>query len=133
MFEALDIAGSAMNAQLLRLNTTASNMANADSVSATEAGAYRSRQPVFKAVLRDADRGSFGVQVSEITQSDAPVARRYEPGHPLANDQGYVYRSNVNAVEELANMISASRSYQSNAEVFNTSKTMLLRTLQLGQ
>lgn len=131
MASIFDIAGSAMNAQMLRLNTTASNMANVDSVSGTEAGAYRARQTVFATVMQDAAGGP--VEVPEIVESQAPVPKRYEPGHPMADADGYVYGSNVNAVEEMANMISASRSYESNAEVFNTTKSLMLRTLQLGQ
>lgn len=138
MSSVFDIAGSAMTAQMLRLNTTASNLANADSVSSSAATAYRARQTVFSSVMQQAANGSgddasIGVQVSGISESTADVPRRYEPGNPLADDKGYVYGSNVNAVEEMANMISASRSYQSNAEVFNTTKTLLLHTLQLGQ
>lgn len=131
MASIFDIAGSAMNAQMLRLNTTASNMANVDTVSSTESGAYRARQAVFSTVMQDAAGG--GVSVPEIVESQAPVPKRYEPGHPMADADGYVYGSNVNAVEEMANMISASRSYESNAEVFNTTKSLMLRTLQLGQ
>lgn len=131
MASIFDIAGSAMNAQMLRLNTTASNMANADSVSTTEAGAYRARQTVFATVMTDAASGQ--VAVPEIVESQTPVPKRYEPGNPMADADGYIYASNVNAVEEMANMISASRSYQSNAEVFNTTKSLMLRTLQLGQ
>ena len=131
MASIFDIAGSAMNAQMLRLNTTASNMANADSVSTTEAGAYRARQTVFATVMTDAASGP--VAVPEIVESQTPVPKRYEPGNPMADADGYIYASNVNAVEEMANMISASRSYQSNAEVFNTTKSLMLRTLQLGQ
>ncbi len=131
MASIFDIAGSAMNAQMLRLNTTASNMANVDTVSSTESGAYRARQTVFATVMQDAASGP--VSVPEIVESQSPVPKRYEPGHPMADADGYVYGSNVNAVEEMANMISASRSYESNAEVFNTTKSLMLRTLQLGQ
>ena len=132
MFKVLDIAGSAMNAQMVRLNTTASNMANADAVASSEAEAYRARQPVFAALLRDASAVG-GVEVRDIVESDAAVEKRYEPGNPLANEEGYVFLSNVNGVEEMANMISASRAFQNNAEIFSTSKTLMLRTLQLGR
>ena len=131
-----DIAGSAMNAQMLRMNTTASNLANADVVSTTAEGAYRARQPVFATVLANAaasGAASGGVQVTGVNESQAEVPRRYEPGNPMADKDGYVFGSNVDPVEEMANMISASRAYQSNAEVFNTTKTLMLRTLQLGQ
>jgi flagellar basal-body rod protein FlgC len=132
MFKVLDIAGSAMNAQMVRLNTTASNMANADSVASSESEAYRSRHPVFAAMLRDAsDVG--GVEVRDIVESDAAIEKRYEPNNPLANEEGYIFLSNVNGVEEMANMISASRAFQNNAEIFSTSKTLMLRTLQLGR
>jgi len=138
MASIFDITGSAMTAQMLRLNTTASNLANADAVSSTEAGAYRARQPVFATIMQSmtgdaaSDSAAGGVQVQSIAQSDLPVPKRYEPGNPLADDKGYVYGSNVNPIEEMANMISASRSYQSASEVFNTTKTLMLRTLQLG-
>mgnify|MGYP003402566731 CR=1 FL=1 len=137
MASIFDIAGSAMNAQMLRLNTTASNLANANTVSSTEQDAYRAKQAVFATVLEATSAAPTnpvgGVSVPEIVESQAPVPKRYEPGNPMANAEGYVYASNVNEVEEMANMISASRSYQSNAEIFNTTKTLMLRTLQLGQ
>jgi len=135
MANIFDIAGSAMNAQMLRLNTTASNLANVNTVSGTEQGAYRARQTVFSTILEGTGNAEAvgGVSVPEVVESQAPVPKRYEPGNPLANAEGYVYASNVNEVEEMANMISASRSYQSNAEIFNTTKTLMLRTLQLGQ
>lgn len=132
MANPLDIAASAMSAQMLRLNTVASNLANADSLSGSEAEAYRARQPVFAAVL-DQQRATTSVAVTGIVESEAPVPKRYEPGNPLADEQGYVYGSNVNTVEEMANMIAASRAYQNNADVFSTTKTLMLRTLQLGQ
>jgi flagellar basal-body rod protein FlgC len=132
MANPLSIAASAMNAQMLRLNTVASNMANADTVSGTEEGAYRSRQPVF-ATLMDQQREVIGVAVTGVVESDAPVTKRYEPGHPQADAEGYIYSSNVNTMEEMANMMSASRAYQNNAEVFSTTKTLMLRALQLGQ
>jgi flagellar basal-body rod protein FlgC len=133
MFKVLDIAGSAMNAQMVRLNTTASNMANADSVATTEAEAYRAKQPVFAALLQETANAAAGVQVTGIVESQAPVIKRYEPGNPMADADGYVFGSNVNEVEEMANMISASRSFQNNSEVFNTSKDLMMRTLQLGR
>jgi flagellar basal-body rod protein FlgC len=132
MASPLDIAASAMNAQMLRLNTVASNMANAETVSGSEAEAYRSRQTVFATVM-DQQRAVAGVAVTDIVESEAPIMKRYEPGHPQADGDGYIYASNVNTVEEMANMMSASRAYQNNAEVFSTTKTLMLRTLQLGQ
>ena len=132
MSSPLDIAASAMHAQMLRLNTVASNIANADTVSSTEEGAYRSRQPVFSAVLQE-QQGMASVQVSEIMESQAPVQKHFQPGHPQADENGFVYSSNVNTVEEMANMMAASRSYQNNAEVFTTTKALMLRALQLVQ
>ena len=142
-----DIAGTGMNAQSLRLNTTASNLANAQSASSSVNEVYRSRQPVFAAIHQDAMRASVtegtysdneidaaaGVQVLGIVESDAPLQRRYEPTHPKADEEGYVYYPNVNPVEEMANMMSASRSYQNNIEVLNTAKQMMLQTLRMGQ
>ncbi|MDO3382617.1 flagellar basal body rod protein FlgC [Gilvimarinus algae] len=141
-----DVAGSGMNAQSLRLNTTASNLANAQSASSSAGDVYRSRQPVFAAVARDAMNGSgfsaidgadrrasAGVQVLGVVESDAPYEQRYEPDHPLANEEGYVFYPNVNVVEEMTNMISASRSFQVNVEVMNAAKQMAQRVLTLGQ
>jgi flagellar basal-body rod protein FlgC len=135
LFRVFDVAGSAMSAQTVRLNTVASNMANAEVVSGTEAGAYHARQPVFSAVMKaiGADQASVPVEISGIVESDAPVEKAYQPQHPEADKDGYIYMSNVNMIEEMANMISASRSYQSNVEVANTSKQLLLDTLRLGQ
>jgi flagellar basal-body rod protein FlgC len=138
-FKAFDIAGSGMAAQSVRLNTTASNLANAESVSGDPAKVYKPRHPIFEAVraslstsATDAN-GNPAVKVSGIYESPAPAVARYEPGNPLANADGYVYSPSVNAVEEMVNMISASRSYQNNVEVMNTSKDLLLATLRLGQ
>jgi flagellar basal-body rod protein FlgC len=137
LFNVFDVAGSGMSAQSVRLNVTASNLANAENVSGNPATVYRARHPVFAAVLNEAlnDGGesSHAVRVLDIVQSRAPAQGRYEPGNPLADSKGYVYLSNVNAVEEMANMVSASRSYQSNVEVLNTVKQLMLRTLTIGQ
>ena len=134
LFKVFDIAGSGMSAQMLRLNTVSSNLANSQTVSATEADAYRSRQPVFQAILDGINNeDNSKVRVTQIVESDASVPSLYMPNHPLANEQGYVFGSNVNVVEEMTNMMSASRSYQNNTEMMNTSKELLLRTLQLGR
>ncbi len=134
-FKIFDVAGSAMSAQSVRLNTISSNLANADVVSTTPEGAYRARQPVFAAVLDrfNPDPASAKVRVVGINESTAEPFRHYEPGHPQADDEGYIYRSNINVVEEMANMISASRTYQANVEVMNTAKRLVLNTLRLGQ
>ncbi len=133
LFRIFDIAGSALNAQTVRLNTTASNMANIDSISSSTNQTYRARQPVFAAELDEADDALAGVSVLGIVESQTPLRQEYRPDHPSANEQGYVSVPNVNPVEEMANMISASRSYQSNIEVLNTSKQMMMRTLTLGE
>jgi flagellar basal-body rod protein FlgC len=137
-----NIAGSAMTAQTVRLNTTASNMANAESVSSSEADTYRARKPVFalKPValeqlpeqLRTLVPGQ-GVEVKKIIEKDAPLRMAYEPNHPMADENGYIWYPNVNVVEEMADMISASRSFQINADIMNTAKQLLQRTLTLGQ
>jgi len=132
LFKVFDISGSALRAQTVRLNTTASNMANIDSISSSTATTYRSRQPVFAAQLDAAEDEAAGVDVLGIVESQAPLRREYRPDHPLADPQGYVNLPNINPVEEMANMISASRSYQTNVEVLDTSKQMLMRTLALG-
>jgi flagellar basal-body rod protein FlgC len=138
-FKAFDIAGSGMAAQSVRLNTTASNLANAESVSGDKGNVYKPRHPVFEAVRaslstnpQDANANP-AVKVTGIYESQAPAVARYEPGNPLANAEGYVFAPSVNVVEEMVNMISASRSYQNNVEVMNTSKDLLLATLRLGQ
>lgn len=134
LFKVFDIAGSGMSAQMLRLNTVSSNLANSQTMSATEKDAYRSRQPVFQAVLDDvSSKDGSKVKVTGIVESDASVPMQYMPNHPLANQDGYVFGSNVNVIEEMTNMMSASRSYQNNTEMMNTSKELLLRTLQLGR
>ena len=135
LFNVFDIAGSGMSAQSLRLNVTSSNLANAESVSSSVDSTYRARHPVFAAILnaRAQDQSSVGVNVLGVVESQAPLRTSYEPDHPMADADGYIHMPNVNVVEEMANMISASRSYQSNVEVVNTSKQMLLRTLSLGQ
>lgn len=137
MFKVFDIAGSAMSAQSLRLNVTASNLANANSVSSSIDQTYRARQPVFAAMLNQAGQGNepdaVGVQVRGIVESQAPLQQQYQPDHPMADENGYVYMPNVNVVEEMANMISASRSYQTNVEVVNTAKQLMMRTLTMGQ
>jgi flagellar basal-body rod protein FlgC len=135
-FKIFDIAGSGMSAQSVRLNTVASNLANAESVSGTAAGAYKARHPVFEAVRSQmgtagAEPGS-AVKVLSIMEDTRPPEMRYQPGNPLANSEGYVFAPNVNVVEEMVDMISASRAYQNNVEVMNTSKELMLATLRMG-
>lgn len=138
-FKIFDIAGSGMAAQSVRLNTVASNLANAESVSGTPEGAYKAKHPVFEAVRAELLAGKAGVDpsaavtVTRIVEDTRAPEMRYEPGNPLANAEGYVFAPNVNVVEEMVDMISASRAYQNNVEVMNTSKELLLATLRLGQ
>lgn len=132
-FRIFDIAGSALNAQSVRLNTVASNLANVDAVSGDPAAVYRARMPVFKAVMDGTHSDTASVQVLSVVENQAPAEKRYQPGHPLADDEGYVYAPNVNPVEEMVNMISSSRAYQSSVELLNTGKELALATLTLGR
>ncbi len=129
------IIGSAMRAQAVRMNVTASNLANADSVNGDPQATYRARQPVFAAMLSDlmTEDSQQGVTVSGIVEKGGTLEQKYEPGNPLANAQGYVYLPNVNIVEEMTNMISASRSYQTDVEVLNSTKQMISALLRLGE
>ncbi len=136
LFNVLDVSATGMNAQSVRMNTTASNLANANSVSSSAGETYRARQPVFAAEMNKAfnqSQQSVPVEVLGIVESDAPLNMEYAPNHPMANEDGYIYKPNVNVVEEMANMISASRSYQTNVQVADAAKQMLQRTLTLGQ
>lgn len=138
LFRILDVSGSALSAQTTRLNTVASNLANAEVASDSAESVYRRRQPVFEALLREAqglgdEAGARGVRVSYVTESSAPPRMEHRPGHPLANEEGYVFLPAVNPIEEMADMMSASRSYQNNVEVMSTIRQLMLRTLQLGQ
>ena len=140
-----NIAGSGMSAQTTRLNTVASNIANAETVSSSMDQTYRARHPVFSTVMQgqaDGDSGSLfadqgqagqGVQVAGIVEDKNNLEARYEPNHPAADKNGYVYYPNVNVVQEMADMISASRSFQTNADMMNTAKTMMQKVLTLGQ
>ncbi len=140
-----DIAGSGMSAQTVRLNATASNLANAETPAGSEEDAFKARYPLFAAVHSDAlqtsqnslsrsDSTEFsGVQVKGVVESGKAIQMRYEPEHPLSDPEGYVYYPNVNVVEEMTNMISASRSFQANVDVMNATKTMMQRVLSLGQ
>lgn len=137
-FRIFDIAGSGMSAQSVRLNTVASNLANAESVSGDPSTVYKARHPVFEAVRAQVAAGRNGepgsaVRIKGVVESNAAPTARYEPGNPAANTDGYVFAPAVNSIEEMVDMISASRAYQNNVEVLNTSKDLLLATLRLGQ
>jgi flagellar basal-body rod protein FlgC len=138
LFKVFNVAGSALNAQTIRLNTTASNLANAESVSGDSSKVYRARHPVFQAMMDSAD-GAFdaqdsagGVRVLGVVESKAPALMRYQPDNPLANKDGYVFSSNVNSIEEMTNMISANRSFATNIEAINTARDLLLKTISMG-
>ena len=132
MFDIFNVSGSAVSAQSQRLNAVASNLANADSVAGPDAKAYQARQVVFQTELMG-ELGAAGVRVSRVSEDNSPGRRVHDPKHPSADAEGYVTYSNVNTVEEMVNMISASRSYQNNLEVMNAAKSLLLKTLQMGQ
>ena len=132
MFSIFGVSGSAVSAQSQRLNVVASNLANADAVAGPDAQAYKARQVVFQTVPMGSDSAA-GVKVRSVIESEAPMHKVHNPTHPMADAQGYVTQSNVNTVEEMVNMISASRAYQNNVEVMNTAKSLLLKTLQMGQ
>ena len=128
------IAASALTAQSMRLNAVASNLANADSAHASTGEGYKAKQVVFQAVaLNKAAPWAQGVRMKEVVEDTAPTRLVYDPKHPLADAKGYVNYPNVDPVEEMVNMISASRSYQTNAEVMATTKTLLQRTLAIAQ
>jgi flagellar basal-body rod protein FlgC len=138
MFQIFNVSGSAVSAQSQRLNVVASNLANVDTVAGPDGQAYKARQVTFQTEmmgqLGQAGGGaSAGVKVSTISEDQTPGRKVHDPKHPQADAEGYVTYSNVNAVEEMVNMISASRSYQNNVEVMNTAKTLLMKTLQMGQ
>ena len=136
MFSIFNVSGSAVSAQAQRLNVVASNLANVDTVAGPDGQAYKARQVTFQTMLMGAPgrpEAAAGVAVTQITEDQTPGRRVHAPQHPQADADGYVTYSNVNAVEEMVNMISASRSYQNNVEVMNTAKTLLQKTLQMGQ
>lgn len=132
MLNVFQVAGSALHAQSLRLNTTASNLANADSLVSSDGQPYRAKQVVFAATPM-AGPAAQGVRVTQVVESAAPMRLVYDPKSPAANAEGYVTMPNVNVVEEMTNMISASRAYQTNADVMGTAKTLLEKTLTIGQ
>ena len=139
LFNIFNVSGSALNAETIRLNTTASNLANAESVSGDATKIYRARHPVFQSMLdtsnpfADAEGASSGVRVLGVVESKAPPLMRYAPDNPLANKDGYVFTSNVNSIEEMTNMISANRSFATNIEAINTARDLLLKTISMGR
>jgi flagellar basal-body rod protein FlgC len=138
LFNVFNTAGSALNAETVRLNTTASNLANAESVNGDASKVYRARHPVFQTMMDSADSGidgedsAAGVRVLGVVESTAPPMMRYEPDNPAANKDGYIYMSNVNSIEEMTNMISANRTFATNVEAINTARDLLLKTISMG-
>lgn len=132
LFNIFSVAGSGMAAQSQRLNVVASNLANADSMTSANGQPYKARQVVFSAVPVDGATAQ-GVKVTAVVEDNSPMKMVYDPKHPMADAQGYVAMPNVNMVDEMVNMISASRAYQNNVDVMNASKTLLLKTLTIGQ
>jgi flagellar basal-body rod protein FlgC len=137
LFNVFDVAGSAMNAETIRLNTTTSNLANAESVNGDSTKVYRARHPVFQAMMNsetglDDQDASTGVRVLGVVESNTPPLRTYQPDNPLADKDGYVFTSNVNSIEEMANMISANRSFATNVEAVNTARDLLLKVISMG-
>ena len=138
LFSVFNIAGSALNAQTIRLNTTASNLANSESVDGDASKVYRARHPVFQTMMdspdgsADSDGAVAGVRVLGVVQSTTEPVKRYDPNNPVANKDGYVYMSNVNSIEEMTNMISANRSFATNVEAINTARDLLLKTIAMG-
>ncbi|MBT1450794.1 flagellar basal body rod protein FlgC [Glaciecola sp. XM2] len=136
LFRVMDISSTGMAAENVRLNTTASNIANANSVSSSYEDTYRARHPVFAAALQQASADQskgVGVEVKGIVESQKPLQIQYEPGNPMADENGYIYKSNVNIVQEMADMMSASKGYETNVQVADTTKRIFRRVLQLGQ
>jgi flagellar basal-body rod protein FlgC len=139
LFDVFNVSGSAMNAETIRLNTTASNLANAESVNGDATKVYRARHPVFQSVMNsqmggedDYPEASSGVRVMGVVESATPPVQTYQPGNPLADKDGYVYASNVNSIEEMANMISANRSFATDVEAVNTARDLLLKVISMG-
>jgi flagellar basal-body rod protein FlgC len=133
LFSIFNVSGSAMSAQAQRLNVVASNLANADSATSASGEAYRAKQVVFEAQPSANGGASTGVKVQRVIEDPSPLKQMYDPKHPMADDKGYVSMPNVNVVDEMVNMLSASRSYQTNVETMNAAKTLLLKTLTIGQ
>jgi flagellar basal-body rod protein FlgC len=135
LFNVMDIAATGMSAESVRLNATASNVANANSVSSSYDETYRARKPVFSTMLDNAtaQSGSAKVKVMGVVESDAPLLAEFNPTHPMADKDGYIYRPNVNVVEEMADMMSASKAYETNVQIADTTKRIFRRVLQLGQ
>ncbi len=138
LFSVFNVSGSALNAQTIRLNTTASNLANAESVNGDATKIYRARHPVFQSLMNSSNPdaegadAAVGVRVLGVVESAAPPLARYQPDNPLANKDGYVYSSNVNSIEEMTNMISANRTFSTNVEAINTARDLLLKTISMG-
>ena len=138
LFNVFNVSGSALNAETIRLNTTASNLANAESVNGDPSKVYRARHPVFQSMIDTSDfsldgqDAPVGVRVLGVVESTAAPSMRYQPDNPVANKDGYVFMSNVNSIEEMTNMISANRSFATNVECINTARDLLLKVISMG-
>src|ERR1700743_812615 len=136
LFNVFNTAGSALNAETIRLNTTASNLANAESVNGDPSKIYRARHPVFQTMMDNSaasfDQEDAGVRIMGVVESTAPPLMRYQPENPAANKDGYVFSSNVNSIEEMTNMISANRTFATNVDAINTARDLLLKTISMG-
>ncbi len=128
-----EVAGSALHAQSVRINTVASNLANADSIASSPEAVYRPVEPVFQARALNGDPALNTVEIGGVIHSEAAPIKRYQPGHPMADAEGYVYAPDVDPVAQMVNLISASRGYQANVEVLNTAKELALATLSMGR
>ncbi len=136
LFDAMDIAGSSLSAQTVRLNSIASNMANANTVASSPEDTYRARTPLFKAILETqlaSDRSQMGVQIDRMEEVGGDPRAEFNPDHPLADEEGYIYRPNIDVATEMVNMMQASRSFQNSIEAINTAKQLAMRTLTLGK
>ena len=133
LFDSMNIAATGLEAQTVRLNTIASNMANANTIASSPEQTYRARHPVFAAVLESEDASRMGVRVDRIVEEGGDPRQEFNPNHPLADENGFVYRPDINAATEMANMMQASRSFQNSIEAINTAKQLALRTLTLGK
>ena len=133
LFDSMNIAATGLEAQTVRLNTIASNMANANTIASSPEQIYRARHPVFAAVLESEDASRMGVRVDRIVEEGGDPRQEFNPTHPLADENGFVYRPDINAATEMANMMQASRSFQNSIEAINTAKQLALRTLTLGK
>jgi len=137
LFNTMTIASTSLTAQTTKLNTIAKNMANANTVASSPEQTYTAQAPLFRAILDGQvdpnDLSQMGVQVEDIVEVGGPARQEFNPAHPLADENGYIYKPDIDAATEMAEMMQASRSYQNSIEAINTAKQLVLRTLTLGK